>query len=51
MGGQTIAAEYSVDGDKVTLDTHSSPATVLTRASDGTLTGGGFFCGTLKKTS
>lgn len=50
MAGQTIAADYSVDDDRITLDTHSSPATVLTRTRDGTLTGGGFLCGTLKKT-
>jgi hypothetical protein len=50
MAGQTIAADYSVDGDRITLDTRGSAATVLTRTRDGTLTGGGFLCGTLRKT-
>jgi hypothetical protein len=49
MAGQTIAADYSVDGDRITLDTHGSPATVLTREQNGSLTGGGFLCGTLRK--
>lgn len=48
--GQTIEADYSVDGNKITLDTKGEAGKlVVTRERDGTITGLPM-CGPLKKT-
>ena len=49
--GQTVEADYAIDGDKINLNTHGAMGTiVVTHGSDGTITGlpG---CGPLKKSS
>jgi hypothetical protein len=48
--GQTIEADYRVEGDKITLDTKGEAGKlVVTREKDGTITGLPM-CGPLKKT-